>query len=71
MELIEKIERYERGYFTGVFCVFDGKSFDSGVMIRFIEKTPEGYLYKSGGGITLDSDAHSEYEEMLDKIYLP
>ncbi|QOP40654.1 aminodeoxychorismate synthase component I [Sulfurimonas marina] len=71
LELIEKIEGYERGHFSGVFGLFDGKSFDSGVMIRFIEKTPNGYLYKSGGGITLDSDAHSEYQEMLDKIYLP
>ncbi|WP_304544282.1 aminodeoxychorismate synthase component I [Sulfurimonas microaerophilic] len=71
VELIEKIESYNRGHFTGVFGMFDGKSFDSGVMIRFIEKTANGYLYKSGGGITLDSDVHSEYQEMLDKIYLP
>lgn len=71
LELIEKIEGYERGFFTGVFGVFDGESLDSSVMIRFIEKTKNGYVYKSGGGITLDSDAHSEYQEMLDKIYLP
>ncbi len=69
--LIEKIEAYERGFFTGVFGVFDGENFDSGVLIRFIEKTEDGYVYKSGGGITLDSDAFAEYQEMLDKIYLP
>ena len=40
-------------------------------MIRFIEKTKDGYIYKSGGGITLDSDAQSEYNELLDKVYLP
>lgn len=69
--LIEEIEQYERGFFTGVFGVYDGQKFDSGVMIRYIEKTSEGYVYKSGGGITLDSDPKAEYKEMCDKIYLP
>ncbi|MCD6259235.1 MAG: aminodeoxychorismate synthase component I [Helicobacteraceae bacterium] len=71
LEIIDAIEGYERGYFSGVFGVFDGESFDSGVMIRFLEKTQEGYVYKSGGGITLESDALSEYQELLDKVYLP
>jgi len=71
LEIIENIEGYDRGYFSGVFGVFDGDSFDSGVMIRFIEKTKIGYTYKSGGGITLDSDAKLEYNELLDKVYLP
>ncbi|NPA59298.1 MAG: aminodeoxychorismate synthase component I [Epsilonproteobacteria bacterium] len=71
LEIIKEVEGYDRGYFSGVFGVFDGKSFDSGVMIRFVEKTKEGYVYKSGGGITLDSDAKSEYEELLNKVYLP
>ncbi|HIP55302.1 MAG TPA: aminodeoxychorismate synthase component I, partial [Sulfurimonas autotrophica] len=69
--IIEDVEKYERGYFSGVFGVFDGESLDSGVMIRFIEKSADGYIYKSGGGITLDSDAKREYEELQDKIYLP
>ena len=71
IEIIESIEDYERGYFSGVFGLYDGESFDSGVMIRFVEKTEDGYIYKSGGGITLDSDAMAEYNELLDKIYLP
>lgn len=71
LEIIQDIEGYERGFFSGVFGVYDGKSLDSCVMIRFIEKTKDGYIYKSGGGITLDSDAKSEYEELLDKVYLP
>ncbi len=70
LEIIDAVEDYERGYFSGIFGVYDGKKFDSGVMIRFIEKTKDGYIYKSGGGITLDSDAISEYQELLDKIYL-
>ena len=71
LDIIEQVEGYERGYFSGVFGVYDGKTFKSAVMIRFVEKTQEGYTYKSGGGITLDSDAKSEYAELLDKVYLP
>ncbi|WP_428024181.1 aminodeoxychorismate synthase component I [Arcobacter sp.] len=72
VEILEKIEGYDRGYYTGVFGIFDGKSLDSSVMIRFIEKDKDGKLfYKSGGGITCDSDAYLEYQELLDKIYIP
>ena len=71
VEIIEKIEDFDRGFYTGVFGVFDGASLRSGVMIRFIEKEGGLLFYKSGGGITIDSDACSEYEELIDKIYLP
>jgi len=71
LEIIEEVEGYERGYFSGVFGLYDGEKLDSGVMIRFIEKTEDGFIYKSGGGITLDSDAILEYNELQDKIYLP
>jgi len=71
VNIIENIEEYDRGFFSGVFGVFDGEILDSGVMIRFLEKTENGYLYKSGGGITLDSDVNMEYQELQDKIYLP
>lgn len=71
LDIISKVEGYERGFFSGVFGVYDGKTLDSGVMIRFVQKTKDGYIYKSGGGITLESDAKSEYNELLDKVYLP
>jgi para-aminobenzoate synthetase component 1 len=71
LKIIKEVEGYERGYFSGVFGYYDGKEFDSAVMIRFIEKTPDGLVYKSGGGITIESDAACEYQEMQDKIYLP
>jgi para-aminobenzoate synthetase component 1 len=71
LDIIEKVEKYERGFFSGIFGVYDGKNFDSGVMIRFIEKSKDKYIYKSGGGITLDSEPSLEYREMQDKIYLP
>ena len=72
LAIIKEAENYDRGYYTGVFGIFDGKNLDSSVMIRFIEKREDGSLvFKSGGVITVFSDAHSEYQEMIDKIYLP
>ncbi len=70
LKLIEEIEEYDRGFFTGVFGVFQNNTFNSGVMIRFLEKRDDKFIYKSGGGITLDSDLDSEYREMIDKVYL-
>jgi para-aminobenzoate synthetase component 1 len=71
VSLIKEVESHERGFFTGIFGYFDGKDFDSAVMIRYIEKQADQLIYKSGGGITLDSNAEDEYQEMLDKIYIP
>jgi len=70
-EIIALAEDSDRGYYTGVAGVFDGQNLDSCVMIRFIEKTYDGYIYRSGGGITSFSDPLSEYKEMIDKIYVP
>ncbi len=70
-EIIASVESHERGFFTGVFGVCDGRRLTSSVMIRYIERTPGGLVYKSGGGITIDSDAGAEYREMLDKVYFP
>lgn len=71
LDIIEEVEKYDRGYYTGIVGYFDGKQFDSGVMIRFIEKQGEQLIYKSGGGIHFLSDAHAEYQEMIDKVYVP
>lgn len=71
VEIIREAETYERGFYTGVMGYFDGQSLDSAVMIRFLEQTDDGLVYKSGGGITFRSDARSEYEEMVKKIYVP
>jgi para-aminobenzoate synthetase component 1 len=71
IHILLRAEEYNRGYFTGVWGVYDGINIDSCVMIRFIEQTPKGLVFKSGGGITALSDAESEYKEMIDKIYVP
>jgi len=71
VNIIKDIEGYNRGYFSGVFGIFDGDSFESAVMIRFLQKSEDGFIYKSGGGITLDSSATLEYQEYKDKVYIP
>ena len=70
-EIIKKVENYNRGYYTGIFGYFDGNDIDSGVMIRFIEKVGSKMFFKSGGGITVNSDLKIEYEELINKIYVP
>jgi len=71
VEIIEEIEEYERKYFTGIFGYYDGENFYSAVAIRFIENIDGTLVYKSGGGITAESDCYKEYQEMIDKIYIP
>lgn len=70
VEIIKAAENYVRGFYTGIFCYFDGENLDSCVLIRYIENNNGKLVYKSGGGITFKSDAQSEYDEMLKKVYL-
>ncbi len=71
VDIIKSVESHDRGFYTGVCGLFDGQSLDSGVMIRFIEKRDDNFYYKSGGGITAFSELDKEYQEYLDKIYIP
>ncbi len=107
VEIIKKVEGYNRGYYTGIFGITDEKTFlDSAVIIRYIERDeksemrnekskmrneksemrnekseirnphissliPHLYIYKSGGGITIDSNVYEEYKELIDKVYIP
>jgi para-aminobenzoate synthetase component 1 len=71
VEIIKDAENYNRGYYTGVFGYYDKGVLESAVMIRFIEKENDRYYFKSGGGITIYSDPEKEYQELIDKIYVP
>ena len=71
LEIISLAEKKKRGFFTGVFGIYDGNTIDSAVMIRYIEKTPNGLQFRSGGGITGHSDPKEEYKEMIQKVYVP
>lgn len=71
IEIIKEAEGTERGFFTGICGYFDGKNLDSGVMIRYIERENNQLYFRSGGGITFNSNGEKEYEEMQQKIYVP
>lgn len=71
VEIILEAESYNRNFYTGVFGIFDGENLDSAVMIRFIEQSEKGLVFKSGGGITHQSDVQEEYNEMISKVYVP
>lgn len=72
LEVIRKAEEEPRGFYTGVFGLFDGKHLDSAVLIRYLEEMPDGTIrYRSGGGITINSIPMEEYREVIDKVYLP
>lgn len=71
LEIIESVEDSPRGYYTGVYGFFDGQNLDSAVAIRFLEKQENKFFYRSGGGVTAKSNCEEEYQELLDKIYVP
>jgi len=71
VEIIRKAEPYQRGYYTGIFGVFDGKNLDSCVLIRYFEQDDDRLVFKSGGGITFLSDCRTEYNELIQKVYVP
>jgi para-aminobenzoate synthetase component I len=70
-EIIRQAEGKYRGWYTGIWGLYDGVTLDSAVNIRYIEKTPTGLIFRSGGGITALSDCEEEYEEMKAKVYVP
>lgn len=71
VEIIKSAEGQKRGYYTGIMGYFDGKNVDSAVMIRYIEQKNGEMFFRSGCGITALSECISEYNEMIDKVYVP
>jgi para-aminobenzoate synthetase len=68
MEIIEELEPYKRGIYTGSigYMGFDG-AWDFNIVIRTILlKDGKAYVHV-GGGIVADSIPESEYNETLDK----
>ncbi len=71
IQLLAEVEGKDRGYYTGVCGYFDGSQLDAGVMIRFIEKENENLFFRSGGGITTQSNLQDEFQELINKVYVP
>jgi para-aminobenzoate synthetase component 1 len=68
LEIIQEAEGRERGFYTGIAGYFENGELDSCVLIRFMK--PDG-TYSSGGGITCESLLDAEYQEMINKVYVP
>jgi para-aminobenzoate synthetase component I len=71
LEIIRENESGPRGYYSGIFGIFDGKDLDTAVAIRFIEKRNNKTFFRSGCGITAHSNEEDEYNELIQKIYVP
>lgn len=71
VDIINSVELCPRGFYTGVFGIWDTCGLDSAVMIRFIRNNNGKLVYHSGGGITFQSNWESEYNEIIDKVYVP
>lgn len=71
LDIIRQAEGYDRGFYTGVCGYFDGLDMESAVMIRYIEQQGDHLVFKSGGGVTSQSQCDSEYNELIQKIYVP
>lgn len=71
VQIINSVETSDRGFYTGIFGYFDGLNLESAVTIRFIESINGELYYRSGGGLTAHSDVKKEYEELIQKVYVP
>ena len=69
MEIIEELEPYKRGIYTGSigYLGFDG-AWDLNIVIRTILLQDGQAYFHGGGGIVADSAPSAEYEETLDKV---
>lgn len=68
MQLIDRLEEDARGFYTGCLGYFsaDGQA-DFSIIIRTMVWQDGRISYGTGGGITWESEAAAEYQEILDK----
>lgn len=72
LEAIRALEPEPRGYYCGAFGWIDaGGDMELNLPIRTAALSGDGrYRYHAGGGITIDSDAAAEWQELLAKTAL-
>lgn len=71
VDIIREAEDYDRGFYTGVMGICHNGNMESAVMIRYIEDEGRQLAFKAGGGITACSCCKDEYEEVIQKAYVP
>jgi para-aminobenzoate synthetase component 1 len=68
MEVIDELEGYPRGIYTGSIGYFTGHGhFDLNIAIRTLIAEKNYFSLHLGSGIVIDSDPYQEYEETLCK----
>lgn len=69
MEIIRELEADRRGLYCGSFGYVDNRgTCDFNILIRSIQAFANGANCWAGGGVVIDSEAASEYQEIKDKI---
>ncbi|APC97206.1 chorismate-binding protein [Francisella frigiditurris] len=69
MEIIKRVEKENRGVYTGsIGYILPNNDMCFNVAIRTIQKYEKNLKIGVGGGITVYSEYHSEWQEMLTKI---
>jgi len=70
MSIISQIERYQRGFYCGstVLCYQDKKVASINIRSAAINLEERIWQYAAGGGVTLLSRPHIEYQEMESKV---
>lgn len=68
MQIIDELEPTSRGIYGGAICYFGyNGNMDCCIAIRTVIKNEGKLSVQSGGGIVLDSDPKTEYEESINK----
>ncbi|MEF2967434.1 chorismate-binding protein [Paenibacillus sp. M1] len=69
VDIIEELELTQRGPYTGMIGFFGESGYiDSNIAIRSIYFNGSNLYFHAGGGIVVDSEARSEYEELNNKV---
>lgn len=70
LEIIKDLEKYDRGYYCGstILLYQEKKSASINIRSAEINFSSKELVYGAGGGITLQSQAQEEYDEMLNKL---
>jgi anthranilate/para-aminobenzoate synthase component I len=70
MEIISETERFQRSFYCGttVLCYQDKKVASINIRSATINLEERIWQYGAGGGITLLSKAHIEFQEMESKV---
>lgn len=69
MQIIDELEPHRRGIYTGSAGFIDNRgAMDLSIVIRSFVVSGSKAWFHGGGGILIDSDPESEYQETLDKV---